>query len=71
MCSNTFYEAPVILSGGHSRLESGPEAVDWMISQLRWTRAYEREREERVRMESALAEAEARKAQIAELLHAG
>jgi signal transduction histidine kinase len=68
VCSNTFYEAPVILNGGHSRLESGPEAVDWMISQLRWTRAYEREREERIRMESALAEAEARKAQITELL---
>jgi len=68
LCSNTFYEAPVILNGGHSRLESGPEAVDWMISQLRWTRAYEREREERIRIEAALAEAEARKAQIADLL---
>jgi signal transduction histidine kinase len=68
VCTNQFYEAPIILNGGHSRLQSGPEAVDWMISQLRWTRAYEREREERIRAEAALSEAEARKAQIAELL---
>src|SRR5215216_6663353 len=25
VCTNQFYEAPIILSGGHSRLESGPE----------------------------------------------
>jgi two-component system sensor histidine kinase KdpD len=68
VCSNSFYEAPVILNGGRSRLESGPETVDWMISQLRWTRAYEREREERVRAEAALVAAEARETQIAELL---
>jgi signal transduction histidine kinase len=68
VCSNQFYEAPLILNGGRSRLESGPDAVDWMIAQLRWARAYEREREERVRAEAALREAETRKAQIAELL---
>jgi K+-sensing histidine kinase KdpD len=39
-----------------------------MISQLRWTRAYEREREERIRAEAALSEAEGSKARIAELL---
>lgn len=68
VCSNQFYEGPLILNGGRSRLESGPDAVDWMISQLRWTRAYEREREERVRAEAALRESESSKAQIAELL---
>jgi signal transduction histidine kinase len=68
VCTNQFYEAPIILNGGHSRVEAGPEAVDWMISQLRWARAYEREREERIRAETALSSAEARKAQIAELL---
>jgi len=68
VCSNQFYEGPIILNGGRSRVESGPEAVDWMISQLRWTRAYEREREERIRAETALLEAEASKSQIADLL---
>jgi signal transduction histidine kinase len=68
VCSNPFYEGPLILKGGHSRLASGPEAVDWMIAQLQWTRAYERERDQRVRTESALLAAESRKEQIAQLL---
>lgn len=69
VCTNQFYEAPTILNGGRPRVESGPEAVDWMISQLRWARAYEREREERIRAEAALSAAEARKSEIAGLLH--
>jgi signal transduction histidine kinase len=62
VCPNPYYEAPLVLDGG------GEEArLDWMISQLRRARAAERDREEKVRAEAALAEMQQSKRTIEEL----
>ena len=58
VCPNPYYETPLLLDGAVPRNGMSPARVDWMISQLRWARAYEKERKQRVRAESALEEAE-------------
>lgn len=55
---NPYYEAPLLLAGDDGRGETASRA-DWMLSRLRWARAIAREREERVRAEAALREAQA------------
>jgi PAS domain S-box-containing protein len=55
---NPFYEGPLVLSGDYSHATPTPEQVDWVISQLRWARAVERERDQRIRAETALEDAE-------------
>jgi signal transduction histidine kinase len=66
---NPFYKAPLILGNGDVSGKSDPETarVDWMISQLQWARAFQEEREQRIRAEAALVESEASKRQIEEL----
>src|SRR6185312_12127049 len=44
----------------------GHEDIDWMLSQLRWQRAYESERARRLRAEETAAEAEASLQQLRE-----
>lgn len=72
---NPYYEAPLFLDSptgnGHAPSAETADAearrADWMLSQLRWARAYEEEREQRVRMETELHEAEEAKRQVEEL----
>ncbi len=59
VCTNPFYEGPLLLQGrSYGTTNSAPEQVDWLISQLRWARAYDREREQRLLAEASLAEAQ-------------
>jgi PAS domain S-box-containing protein len=59
VCANPFYEGPLILGGRpYGNVTPPPEQVDWLISQLRWAKALDREREQRIKAEAAAAEAE-------------
>jgi PAS domain S-box-containing protein len=57
ICPNPFYEGGLVLSGDYLAARSTPEQVDMVISQLRWARAFDREREQRVRAEAVAEEA--------------
>jgi signal transduction histidine kinase len=68
---NPFYDAPGILARGKATgEEKAGLRADWMLSQLRWVRAFQQEREQRIRAEAALKEAEASKERIEELYRA-
>jgi signal transduction histidine kinase len=64
VCANPYYEAPLILSNG----DGTAHQADWMLSQLVLMRAAQKEREERIKAEAALEEAE-RSAQRMEELY--
>jgi signal transduction histidine kinase len=77
VCPNPYYDAPSLLikspspSGGVAGNGTGrgglAERTDWMISRLRWARAFDKEREQRKTAETALDEAQASRQRIEEL----
>ena len=72
--ANAYYDAPLIL-GQHQHVDDSsdsavpgePDDVDWMLSQLRWVHAFEREREDRLRVEVALQEAQRAHEQVSQM----
>jgi signal transduction histidine kinase len=60
---NQYYEAPLILADN----DAHKARTDWMISQLRWARAFETEREQRASTEEHLQEVQRAKEQVEEL----
>lgn len=68
MMANPFYEGPAILTGfPYGSHASGPDHVDWMVAQMRWVKALDREREQRIRAE-AQADASQAMAQLAAIV---
>jgi signal transduction histidine kinase len=63
---NPYYSAPLLLHPGEPSDGNGTRA-DWMISQLRWARAVEDERQQRIRAEAALQEVEQSRRRMADL----
>jgi signal transduction histidine kinase len=68
VCPNLYYEAPLLLDGATEYPAADASRLDWMLSRLRWARTFEAEREQRIRAEAALYEAEISR-QKAEELH--
>ncbi len=66
ICPNPYYAPPESLDAPPT-LPPSAAPVDWMIAQLHWMRAFENEREQRVRAEGALAAAESSQRRIEEL----
>jgi signal transduction histidine kinase len=65
---NPFYEAPLLLGGSEAdRSQRDAARVDWMLSQLKWARVFQEEREQRIRAEAALEEAEAARQRFEDL----
>jgi signal transduction histidine kinase len=68
VCPNPFYRAALILgSNGQTQVEAGSERVDWMLAQLRWARAFERERSRRIRAEEVAHRAETERQRLEEM----
>ncbi len=66
VCPNPFYRAPMSLDkDGLS--QAGPGRVDWMLTQLRWARAFERERAWRIRAEEVAHRAESERQRLEEM----
>jgi signal transduction histidine kinase len=65
VCANPYYEAPLILAGKPHSRPDGTERVEWMLSQLRWANA--REREQRLQAEATLEQVAHSRQQIQEL----
>jgi signal transduction histidine kinase len=57
LCPNPYYEAPPA-DDGVEPVHDADARAEWMVSRIRWARAFENERLERLRAEAALKEAE-------------
>ncbi|HXG36661.1 MAG TPA: MEDS domain-containing protein, partial [Dehalococcoidia bacterium] len=68
ICANPYYEAPLLLNDARASVNGtlSSARVEWMTSQLLLARAAQKEREERIRAEAALKEAEAARERIEE-----
>lgn len=69
ICPNAYYDAPLLLGGAvpYAPLIADGARTDWMLSQLRSAREFEKEREQRIRAEAALREAERSRQRIEDL----
>ncbi len=67
VCPNPFYREPASLASTDGTSEAGPGHVDWMLTQLRWARAFERERAWRIRAEEVAHRAESERQRLEEM----
>jgi len=68
VCPNPFYRAPFITGSPSDGAAPGEKGqVDWMVRQLKWSRAYESERARRLRAEETARRAEADRGRLQEM----